>query len=198
MIQFECYPLSERNIYLKIVTDHTERGTLYRLATAIFVMGMDIHSGDIKTKQDEEGKEYSEDVFILRNPKELKAFGDFAAQLGVLMESLLNRDSDPEQLLAMNPERKLPDIKEIFSSNFDFIIEEIPKKNQILFYFEAKDRPGLLLSITKFLYENKINIIEATIRTEYDDIAKDSFILEYDNKESLKKLKSEIQQFLNV
>jgi UTP:GlnB (protein PII) uridylyltransferase len=193
MIQFECYPLSEKNIYLKIVTDHTEKGTLYRLFSAIFVLGMDIYSGEVKTLKE---KNLSEDIFILRNNHNFASFNDFSYQLGILMESLLNRNQEPEKILNLNPKRKIPDLREIFKTGFEYIIEERKDKKQILFYFETTDRSGLLVCITKFFYDNHINIIEADIKTEYNQIAKDTFILEYDNPKTIKNLKNQLEHYL--
>ncbi len=196
MKQFECYPLSEKNIYLKIKTEHTEKGTLYRLATAIFVLGLDIYSGEIKTIN-QNNESYSEDTFILRFNESSKSLNEFSYQLGILMESLLNREIEPEKILATNSTRKVPSLKEIIEAGFDYIIDENKAKNQIIFYFETLDRSGLLVSMTKFFYNNNINIIEAKIQTEYESIAKDTFILEYENQESIKNLRAQLEKYIH-
>jgi len=196
MKQFKCYPLSEKNIYLKIKTEHTEKGTLYRLATAIFILGLDIFSGEIKTVN-QNNESYSEDTFILRFNESSQSINEFSYQLGILMESLLNREIEPEKILATNSNKKVPTLKEIIEAGFDYIIDENKAKNQILFYFETIDRSGLLVSMTKFFYENNINIIEAKILTEYEKVAKDTFILEYENQESIKNLRSQLEKYIH-
>lgn len=196
MKQFKCYPLSEKNIYLKIKTEHTEKGTLYRLATAIFILGLDIFSGEIKTLN-QNNESYSEDTFILRFNESSQSINEFSYQLGILMESLLNREIEPEKILATNSNKKVPTLKEIIEAGFDYIIDENKAKNQILFYFETIDRSGLLVSMTKFFYENNINIIEAKILTEYEKVAKDTFILEYENQESIKNLRSQLEKYIH-
>jgi len=196
MKQFECYPLSEKNIFLKIKTEHTEKGTLYRLASAIFVLGLDIFSGEIKTIN-ENNQNYSEDTFILRFNESSQSLNEFSYQLGILMESLLNKEIEPEKILSTNSKRKVPYLKDIIEAGFDYIIDENKAKNQILFYFETLDRSGLLVSMAKFFYDNNINIIEAKIETEYDNIAKDTFILEYENQESIKHLKSQLEKYIH-
>ncbi len=191
MIQFECYPQSKNNIYLKIITDHTEKGTLYRLASAIFILGLDIHSGEIKTKE-YNGKMISEDVFILKTSEGFNTFSDFSSKLGILMESLLNRNQEPENILLNNSNRRFPSTEEIFQNGFEFVIEEYPDKNQFLFYFETNDRSGLLVSIAKFFYENQINIIEGKIQTDYENTAKDSFLLEYGDIDTFLQFKDQL------
>ncbi|MFN3604882.1 MAG: hypothetical protein ACK4UJ_09250 [Leptonema sp. (in: bacteria)] len=197
MIQFECYSQSETKIFLKIVTSHTEIGTLYRLATAIFVLDLDIFSGEIKTILRNE-QSFSEDTFVLRNKNSKSSINDFTSRLGYLMEALLNRVQNPEEILKNINTRKPPTLKEILKSGFDYIIDEIPEKNQIYFYFEAKDRSGLLLMISKFLYENHFNIFEAKIETTFDDIAKDVFYLEYQSENSKKILKEKLEKLLVI
>lgn len=51
--------------------------------------------------------------------------------------------------------------------------------------------------MARFFYDNNINIIEAKIETEYDNIAKDTFILEYENQESIKHLKSQLEKYIH-
>lgn len=196
MIQFECYPQSNKNIFLKILTDHTEEGTLYRLATAIFCLDLDIFSGEIKTIS-QDGQFFSEDTFILRSSSENYKMNDFAYRLGYLMESLLNREQEPNEILKNITQRTPPTLEEIFKSGFEYIIDEIPEKKQIYFYIEAIDRPGLLMMISKFLYEKHINIIEAKIETTYNSIAQDVFYLEYKDENTKLILKNELEKFFN-
>ncbi|GIX43458.1 MAG: hypothetical protein KatS3mg129_3191 [Leptospiraceae bacterium] len=158
------------------------------------MLGLDIYSGEIKTTQ-KDNIDISEDTFILRYNEKIGSFNDFSYQLGVLMESLLSQNQDPEKILNLNTKRKIPDLSEIIRNGFEYIIEE-KEKNQIFFYFETLDRSGLLVSFAKFFYKNSINIIEAKIQTEYDNIAKDSFILEYDHQDSIKNLKKELEKYI--
>ncbi len=197
MIQFECYPQSITNIYLKVFTDHTEEGTLYRLATAIFLLELDIYSGEINTIE-RNGKLFTEDTFILRKSSKnpVLEFNDFNNRLGYLMEILLNKKEKPEEILKKNSKREIPTLKEIFESGFEYIIDEIPEKKQIYFYFETSDRPGLLLNITKFLYENNFNISQARIETTANHIAKDVFYLDYKTQNDKEALKRAIQTFI--
>lgn len=196
MIQFECYPQSNKNIFLKIITDHTEEGTLYRLATAIFCLDLDIFSGEIKTIS-RDGQFFSEDTFILRSSNENYKINDFSYRLGYLMESLLNREQEPNEILKNITKRTPPTLEEIFKSGFEYIIDEIPEKKLLYFYIEAIDRPGLLMMISKFLYENHINIIEAKIETTYNNIAQDVFYLEYKDENTKLRLKNELEKFFN-
>lgn len=197
MIQFECYPQSKTNLYLKILTDHTEEGTLYRLASAIFLLELDIYSGEINTIE-RNGKLFSEDIFILRNTnKNLNLeLNDFNYRLGYLMEILLSNQEKPEEILKKNITRNIPSIQEIFQSGFEYIIDELPEKKQIYFYFETLDRPGILLNISKFLYENNFNIAQAKIETTIDQIAKDVFYLDYKDNTTKETLKKAIETFI--
>ncbi len=200
MLQFECYPTNENQIFLKIKTDHTEEGTLYRLSAALFFLGMDIIKGEIKTIIDEVKKQtYSEDIFILRAINQNFSFNEFTYQLGILMDALLDRNQDPEELL-LNLKihrEKIPTLKEFIEAGFEYVIDEIPGKKQIYFYFETSDRPGLLLAISKFFFEQKINVINAEIETERQ-IAKDIFYLQFKEPSTKKILKDEIENLLKV
>ncbi|HNE23236.1 MAG TPA: hypothetical protein PLG78_08715, partial [Leptospiraceae bacterium] len=99
MISFSWTALSEHIFEIRIKTPVTRVGTLYRLTAAIYVLGLDIVSGTVDTAH-EHGEEYADDTFLLRPSSDGEtSFAYYSARVGVLMETLIRNEKDPDDLL---------------------------------------------------------------------------------------------------
>jgi UTP:GlnB (protein PII) uridylyltransferase len=195
MIDFS-YKKDADLIELSIRTDATKIGTLFRIVACLFVLKMDILSGEVQTIE-EGGILYTLDNFTVRS---LDENADSAFQLGVLMDTAFSKYEDATKLLE---EYNLgePDPKLFFKDNFEFIFTDDPETNTTCFYMESKNARGLLYHITRILMKNQINIISAKVETNSEsNLAMDRFYIRdsenrpvSQNRELIEKIKREIK-----
>ncbi len=176
MISFSWTALSEHIFEIRIKTPVTRVGTLYRLTAAIYVLGLDIVSGTVDTA-DEHGEEYADDTFLLRPSSDGEtSFAYYSARVGVLMETLIRNEKDPDDLLRernINP----PDIRFLFEALPEITFRDIPDRKVTEFNITSQNRTGLLFHITRIFAEEGISILRGTIKSE-EDTAKDRFFLQ--------------------
>lgn len=176
MISFSWTALSERFFEIRIKTPVTRVGTLHRLTAAIYVLGLDIISGTVDTIQ-EGGEEYTDDVFLLQPSLEGESnFAYYSARVGVLMETLLRNEKDPDDLLR---ERHIqpPDFAFLFADAPEITFENIEGKDITAFHLTSLNRTGLLFHLTRLFAEEGVSILRGTIKSE-GELAKDRFFLQ--------------------
>lgn len=176
MISFSWTALSENIFEIHIKTPITRIGTLYRLTAAIYILGLDIISGSVDTAHDA-GEEFADDTFLLRPAAEGESdFAFFSARVGVLMETLLRNEKDPDDLLR---ERHIepPNIRFLFDSEPNITFRDLPEGNVSEFNITSQNRTGLLFHLTRIFAEEEISIIRGTIKSEHDT-AKDRFFVQ--------------------
>ncbi|PJZ71562.1 amino acid-binding protein [Leptospira perolatii] len=166
----------EENGFYRVVlkTSETAPGTLHKMVKAIYFMGFEIVSGDIRTIR--EGNSFlSQDEFVLRSSETDSKIK--ASKLGILMSSVFSEESTLEEMIQTSSEI---DIRNTFHLNQDSKLEfqDLPDGSGTDFFLETADRKGLLYFITGVLKDLGINIISGEVRT--DDVshkAKDKFVL---------------------
>lgn len=183
MISFGWEQVSQDQFTVRIKTPVVRVGTLYRLTAAIYVLGLDIVSGIVDSVT-EEGMLLSNDEFLLRFPDQKKDSGvlnESVMQLGVIMETLLGKEIDPDILLA---ERNIkpPEPILFFESQPDIVFQDHLSNQCTEFYIEVVDRRGLLFHLTRNLAKMNINILKADIRAAPGGMAEDTFYLQYNEK----------------
>ncbi|AXR59876.1 ACT domain-containing protein [Leptospira mayottensis] len=173
MIHFH-YKENDGFYTVTLKTSETAPGTLHKMVKAMFFMGWEIVSGDIKTIE-EEGQFYSYDIFTLKSDETDSKIK--ASKLGVLMSSVFTDDFALEEIIHHSSEVDLRNTYHLGpDSKLEF--EDIELGTKTKFILEAPDRKGLLYFITGVLKENGINIHSATIRTDRTgNRAQDTFIL---------------------
>lgn len=176
MIKFAWEGLDPGRYRVQIQTPATGEGTLYRLTAAIYVSGLDIESGEILTVHDG-GELYSADEFVLRyaGPPE-EAAGVIARDLGLLMETLLDSETDVAGIFrdrGVTP----PDTLKYFDVPPEVLFENGEEETR--FYIETENRAGLLYNLTALLAREKINIVSGTIQTLPSGRAEDNFYLQH-------------------
>ncbi|MDH5654588.1 MAG: hypothetical protein OEZ34_01680 [Spirochaetia bacterium] len=186
--------LPDGTIEIQIKTPVVEVGTLYRLTAAIYAMGLDILSGDISSDTGEDGIPYSNDRFILQHTNSEESEGAISAKLGILMETLLRENMDPDEFL--RKEKIQPPVKlEFFETEPVILFQNSKEWNATQFYIESQNRTGLLFHLTRILARKNVDIIRAKIRTE-NYLVKDTFYLQYNGSflepDTSKKIESEI------
>ena len=127
MITFSWTALSQNIFEIKIKTPIVRIGTLYRLTAAIYILGLDIISGSIDTVR-EGDEEFADDSFILRPSEDSEQdFAYFSSMVGVLMETLLRNEKDPDDLLL---ERQIdpPDIRFLFDIQPEMRFKDLEEK----------------------------------------------------------------------
>lgn len=178
-MQFSWEKLDPVTIQIEIQTPVTRIGTLYRLTAAILITDLDILSGDVQTITDEGGTEVAVDRFVLRS-----LFGgpqsppDVPAKLGVLMETLLQEEADPDQIL-QNAKQKIPAVSGFLEGSPEIVFEHDDREKMTTFYIETISRQGLLFHLSRILYQFEIDIKRADIRTDANGTAQDTFKLQY-------------------
>ncbi len=180
MIQFSWTLISNDSFQIEIRTNSVQIGTLYRLTSAIYVLGLDIQSGDVYTIEEEDGP-ISHDTFTLRilNPAAAQSgVSDCTTKLGMLMETLLQEDADPDRLLREN-KVTIPENRKFFENPPEIVFQDVPKRRRTQFYIETQGRTGLLFHLTRVLSREHINIVQATIRTLPNGMAEDTFYLQF-------------------
>lgn len=176
MISFSWTALSENIFEIRIKTPVTRIGTLYRLTAAIYILGLDIISGSVDTAY-ENGEEFTDDTFLLRPAAEGETdFAFFSARVGVLMETLIRNEKDPDDLLR---ERQIepPNINFLFDAQPMIQFRDLPEGNLTEFSITSLNRTGLLFHLTRIFAEEEISIIRGTIKSE-QDTAKDRFFVQ--------------------
>ncbi|WP_061221257.1 ACT domain-containing protein [Leptospira borgpetersenii] len=173
MIHFH-YKENDGFYTVTLKTSETAPGTLHKMVKAMFFMGWEIVSGDIKTIE-EKGQFYSYDIFTLKSDETDSKIK--ASKLGVLMSSVFTDDFALEEIIHHSSEIDLRNTYHLGpDSKLEF--EDIELGTKTKFTLEAPDRKGLLYFVTEVLKENGINIHSATIRTDRTgNRAQDTFIL---------------------
>lgn len=182
MVSFSWSMLDDGTIEVWIRTPVTRIGTLHRLTAAIFVLGLDIVSGDVDTVE-ENGETFSQDRFVLQGSPRLssnRSMAEYSAQLGFLMETLLSREIDPDEMLK---ERNIspPEKKLFFDTKPELVFQDHEELGYTQFYIETISRTGLLFHLTRTIFKEGLNIFRATIRTTSYGTAEDTFYLQYND-----------------
>lgn len=173
MIEFNYK--EEYGVYrVTLKTSETAPGTLHKMVKAMFFMGFEILSGDIRTVKDGDSM-ISYDEFLLRSPETDSKIK--ASKLGILMSSVFSDDNALEEMIQTSSEI---DIRNTFylgqDSQLEF--EDVPGNSATKFYLEAPDRKGLLYFVTGVLKDLGINILSGEVRTDGKSLkAQDTFIL---------------------
>lgn len=173
MIEFNYK--EEYGVYrVTLKTSETAPGTLHKMVKAMFFMGFEILSGDIRTIKDGDSM-ISYDEFLLKSPETDSKIK--ASKLGVLMSSVFSDDNALEEMIQTSSEI---DIRNTFylgqDSQLEF--EDLPGNSATKFYLEAPDRKGLLYFVTGVLKDLGINILSGEVRTDGKSLkAQDTFIL---------------------
>ena len=176
MVSFSWTALSDRFFEIRIKTPVTRVGTLHRLTAAIYVLGLDIISGTVDTIQ-EAGEEFTDDIFLLQPSLEGESnFAYYSARVGVLMETLLRNEKDPDDLLR---ERHIqpPNFEFLFSEAPEITFQDVPDKSMTVFHLTSQNRTGLLFHLTRLFAEEEVSILRGTIKSE-SDLAVDRFFLQ--------------------
>lgn len=174
MISFSWTAVSPNVFQIHIKTPVVRVGTLHRLAAAMYILGLNVESGDVDTVT-ESGVEMSDDRFVLSSPRGQSA-AETSARLGVLMEALLRGEKEPDVLFAEHNTQP-PDPRDFFETRPDILFQ--PDGAFTQFYFESADRRGLLLHLTRSLAKLGINIVKAKIRSSPFGAAQDTFYLQF-------------------
>lgn len=174
MISFSWTAVSPNIFEIRIKTPVVRVGTLHRLAAAMYILGLNVESGDVDTIV-EDGTELSDDIFRLSSPRGQSA-AETSARLGVLMEALIRGEKEPDTLFAEH-NTEPPNPRDFFETRPDILFQ--PDGNLTQFYFESADRRGLLLHLTRSLSRLGINIVRAKVRSSPYGAAQDTFYLQY-------------------
>ncbi len=183
MIHFSWSVIDDHRFQIQVRTPVTRVGTLHRLTAAIYVLGMDVISGNVLTEADEEsGELFSLDNFVLRsaNPDRVHfPLHDLTTKLGVLMETVLQKDLEPASILS---EHKVepPNPAQLFGETHSIRFEQAPDGRMTRMFVESPDRPGLLYHITQVLARENVNVWSAVILTNDRGTTEDSFYLQAD------------------
>jgi len=176
MVSFSWTALSESIFEIRVKTPVTRIGTLYKLTAAIYILGLDIISGTVDTVN-EAGEEFTDDSFLLRPAAEGESdFSFYSSRVGVLMETLIRNEKDPDDLLR---ERQIdpPNIRFLFESPPNIAFEDVPDSHLTSFAITSQNRTGLLFHLTRIFTEEEVSIIRGTIKSERDT-AKDRFFVQ--------------------
>ncbi len=196
MISFSWVKIDNQSFQIEIKTPVVRVGTLYRLTAAIYILGLDIVTGDVDTIE-ENGQLFSMDRFLIRilDPGSRDQLMDFTANLGFLMDSIIREDQNPDVLLA---ERniKLPEVKSFFEVAPEIVFQDHPEENCTEFYVEALGRRGFLFHLTRTLASENVNILKGTIRTADSGQAEDTFLLQYNDQPLGKQLSEKIEKLI--
>ncbi len=180
MISFSWSVQDDGKYKLEVRTPITRIGTLYRLTASIYIVGLDIASGEVETVN-ENGQDFSMDSFILQEGESrgAEAFQMASAQLGLLMETLIQQESNVDDLLVEHNIR-IPDISTFFDAPPEMLFQNNPDDNYSEFYIETVNRRGLLFHLTRILAREKVDILGAVIRSNVMGRAEDTFSVQYD------------------
>ncbi|MCB1324756.1 MAG: hypothetical protein H7A21_11210 [Spirochaetales bacterium] len=180
MIQFQWERISDDRSRISVRTPVTAVGTLHKLATAMYVLGLDIVSGNVLSERIE-GEEISQDNFVLHVPGQSGpiSLNESLARLGQLMETLLQRDFSADRLLQdYNVEAPAPE--RLFEIAPRIRLEAVPGGHMSRLDLIAADRRGLVYHLTRVIAELDINITSAVILTTSNGMAEDTFYLQHD------------------
>lgn len=183
MIQFQWELISDNRFQIRIRTPQTLVGTLHRLCVAMYVMGLNVISGNVLTEE-EDGVAFTHDNFVLKTPDRPEthfSINESTARLGALMESVLHPSSDPDALLGEHNVTP-PNPEVIFALPHKIDFSSAAGSGLTRMYIETPDRRGLLLHITRILARMDINIWNAVILTTDTGIAEDTLYLQYDGQ----------------
>lgn len=173
MIEFNYK--EEYGVYrVTLKTSETAPGTLHKMVKAMFFMGFEILSGDIRTIKEGDSS-VSYDEFLLRSSETDSKIK--ASKLGILMSSVFSDEKALEEMIQTSSEI---DIRNTFylgkDSQLEF--EDLPDGSATRFYLEAPDRKGLLYFVTGVLKDLGINILSGEVRTDgKSSKAQDTFVL---------------------
>ncbi len=199
MKSFSCTVAGDRELILEIRTSSIQEGTLFRLSAAIYSLGLDIYSGDIDTVHENDDM-FSWFRFVLRTMVDgsVRKLSEIGLKLGILMEAVLSKEQDPEDLIRLNG-KDVPLPGTFFASGVEVLFDENPERKETTLYLEAPDRPGLLFTISRLLFRHQINIVSATLRSTAGGHARDLFHLRYQgdllSPEMVEELSGFLQQF---
>lgn len=176
MIDFTWEFLSNESCRINIKTDATRPGTLFKLASAIYALNLNVVSGNILT-QTIDNQPYSIDQFILsssQNSSRHFSINEATALLGELMETILSENFDYLELLKKY-ETQYP--INLFKDNPDAILHtsHAPDHKATKLIIHSNDKKGLLFHITHVLSDLGINVINATILTTNEGQIEDTF-----------------------
>ena len=134
MIRFSYELLSDDRLQIKVQTPVTRVGTLNRLTAAIYVLGLNIVSGNVLTEEDEGGAPLTHDNFVLEfTDPENRNIHEATTRLGVLMETILQENLEPRKLLAEH-NVAAPDPGRLFAGHHRVQLEDLPELSITRFY----------------------------------------------------------------
>lgn len=183
MIRFVWSIIDDHRFQIQVHTPVTRIGTLHRLTAAIYVLGMDVVSGNVLTEPDpESGELYSHDNFVLRiaEPDSFHfPMHEVSTRLGVLMETVLQKDLEPSTLLT---EHKVssPNPEQLFAGPHSIRFQQAADGSMTQMNVESEDRPGLLYHITQVLARENVNVWSAVVLTNDRRATEDTFYLQAD------------------
>ncbi len=194
-VQFAWSVIDDHRVQVSVTTPVTRVGTLHRLTAAIYVLGMDIVSGNVLTESEDgeaanpdgagsSGELVSRDNFVLRlTQTKMNNFPmhEITGKLGVMMETILQKDVDPAALLAEHSVQP-PDATDLFAEPHTIRFTEVAGRNMTQMYVESKDRTGLLYHLTQVLARENVNIWNAVIVTTDTGVTEDSFYLQHEGR----------------
>lgn len=178
MIQFSYHRISDHSFEIRIQTPMTRVGTLHRLITAIYVLGLDVISATVETILIDDA-EYSRDTFGLQFGENCPN-GDInlmSTQLGLLMETVIQDQQDPAELLKeyhLQP----PEVMSFFDTPPVILFQDHPETSTTQFHIEAVNRRGLLYHLTRVLFEEGVNIRRGVVGQK-DGYIEDTFYLQF-------------------
>lgn len=182
MVRFSWTREGENKFRIRIRTSAIQEGTFHRLTVAIYALRYNILSGRLDTVE-ENGEVLTDDELLLEKSPERTGApepADDATGLGVLMESLLREEKDPQELLE-EKNMKLPGPALFFEASPEMIFVDLPEADLTQFYLETYSRRGLLCHLSRVLSQRKINIIRAEISTNENGQTEDTFYLQQMN-----------------
>lgn len=183
MIRFSWSVIDDHRFQIQVQTPVTRIGTLHRLTAAIYVLGMDVVSGNVLTEMDSEtGELNSHDNFVLRiaQPDNFHfPLHEITTKLGVLMETVLQKDLEPSHFLTEN-KVETPDPAKLFAGPHTIRFQPTPDGRMTQMYVESVDRTGLLYHITQVLARENINVWSAVILTNDRGTTEDTFYIQAD------------------
>jgi len=177
-MNFSWETLNENLYRLQIRTESTRMGTLHRITAAIYLLNLNIISGDIQTIL-EGDQAYSFDTFIVKfSGMEHKEMRDsIHSKLAILMEMVLGKNQSVESLFQQF-NVPLPGSLDFFELKPEVLFQNDTAMGVTEFYIEAPDRKGLLYNLTELLFRREVDIVSATIRTDSNGIVQDTFHLQ--------------------
>ncbi|MCB1174600.1 MAG: hypothetical protein KDK39_13600 [Leptospiraceae bacterium] len=180
MIHFQWELLSDHRCRIRVSTPRSVVGTLHRLTAAMYVLGLDVVSGNVRSEE-RDGVIHTEDDFVLESTRTSDphiSINESTARLGELMETVLSPEMNVNSLLERY-HASYPHPGDLFRAAHKLEFLEPAPQNLTRLHIQAPDRRGLLLHITRMIAAMGINIMHAMILTTSDGLADDSIDMQF-------------------